>query len=107
MRRVFAVFSGPADDVDGACPSPGRYSKYSRCLSQTPWYVGGGRRTKSSIQEMVTDTIVAHTRASGQLGSAAVLAQCFGWESLIKLSIVASCRGEKWRRHFTLAAGAS
>lgn len=35
----------------------GRYNKYSRELSQTPWLVDGERRIESSVQELITDIV--------------------------------------------------
>ncbi|XP_037072190.1 tRNA pseudouridine synthase Pus10-like [Pollicipes pollicipes] len=43
----------------------GRYNKYSRNMSQTPWHVDGARRTESSLQEVITDPLVSLTKASG------------------------------------------
>ncbi|CAD5116681.1 unnamed protein product [Dimorphilus gyrociliatus] len=42
----------------------GRYNKYSRKLSQTPWVLDSGeRRTNSSVQEMLCDSIKSHFKA--------------------------------------------
>ncbi|KAK2184310.1 hypothetical protein NP493_270g00024 [Ridgeia piscesae] len=35
----------------------GRYNKYSRTLSQTPWIIDGSRKTESSIEELVCTKI--------------------------------------------------
>ncbi|XP_043195096.1 tRNA pseudouridine synthase Pus10-like isoform X1 [Amphibalanus amphitrite] len=43
----------------------GRYNKYSRTMSQTPWTVDGARRTESSLQERITDRLVQLTRSAG------------------------------------------
>ncbi|XP_065833538.1 tRNA pseudouridine synthase Pus10-like [Oscarella lobularis] len=43
----------------------GRYNKYSRTLSQTPWVLDGMRKTESSIQEMICDKLQARLKASG------------------------------------------
>ena len=36
-----------------------RYNKFSRELSQTPWIVDGGRKTESSVQELICDKLEA------------------------------------------------
>ncbi|KAK2161855.1 hypothetical protein LSH36_108g01106 [Paralvinella palmiformis] len=41
----------------------GRYNKYSRDLSQTPWVVDGERRTESSIEEMICAHLQKATQA--------------------------------------------
>lgn len=38
----------------------GRYCKYSRLLSQTPWILNGKRIMESSVQELITDIISKH-----------------------------------------------
>ncbi|KAK8775779.1 hypothetical protein V5799_030878 [Amblyomma americanum] len=38
----------------------GRYSKYSRLLSQTPWILNGKRIMESSVQELITDVVNKH-----------------------------------------------
>ncbi|KAI0209034.1 putative tRNA pseudouridine synthase Pus10 [Lamellibrachia satsuma] len=35
----------------------GRYNKYSRTLSQTPWIIDGSRKTESSIEELICTKI--------------------------------------------------
>ncbi|CAL1296093.1 unnamed protein product [Larinioides sclopetarius] len=35
----------------------GRYNKYSRELSQTPWLVDGERKMESSVNELITDVV--------------------------------------------------
>ena len=35
----------------------GRYNKYSRTLSQTPWFVDGERKGETSVQELICDPI--------------------------------------------------
>jgi len=42
----------------------GRYNKYSRELSQTPWLIDGERKTESSVQELICDSLVKATGAS-------------------------------------------
>lgn len=43
----------------------GRYNKYSRNLSQTPWVIDGERRMDSSVQEIISDPLVSICRADG------------------------------------------
>lgn len=38
----------------------GRYCKYSRLLSQTPWILNGKRIMESSVQELITDVVTEH-----------------------------------------------
>jgi len=38
----------------------GRYNKFSRTLSQTPWLIDGERKTESSVQELICDNIQQH-----------------------------------------------
>lgn len=38
----------------------GRYCKYSRLLSQTPWILNGERIMESSVQEFITDVVDKH-----------------------------------------------
>ncbi|XP_065060401.1 tRNA pseudouridine synthase Pus10-like isoform X2 [Rhopilema esculentum] len=42
----------------------GRYNKYSRELSQTPWIIDGTRKTESSVQELICDKILQYFRAT-------------------------------------------
>ncbi|XP_071799934.1 tRNA pseudouridine synthase Pus10-like [Asterias amurensis] len=42
----------------------GRYNKYSRNLSQTPWLIEGQRKTESSMQEIICDPIQDLFKAS-------------------------------------------
>ncbi|XP_034248513.1 tRNA pseudouridine synthase Pus10 [Thrips palmi] len=41
----------------------GRYNKFSRKLSQTPWLIGGERLMESSVQELLCDRIVQLAKA--------------------------------------------
>ncbi|XP_015922078.1 tRNA pseudouridine synthase Pus10 [Parasteatoda tepidariorum] len=41
----------------------GRYNKYSRVLSQTPWIVDGERHMESSVSELITDIVEKHIQA--------------------------------------------
>lgn len=42
----------------------GRYNKYSRVLSQTPWIIDGLRKVESSVQELVCEQLCQMTRCS-------------------------------------------
>ncbi|XP_052270788.1 tRNA pseudouridine synthase Pus10-like isoform X2 [Dreissena polymorpha] len=44
----------------------GRYNKYSRELSQTPWIIEGTRRSESSVEELLNDHIRKFFRHSEQ-----------------------------------------
>ena len=35
----------------------GKYNKFSRCLSQTPWYVDGEKKMNTSVQELIIGEI--------------------------------------------------
>jgi len=41
----------------------GRYCKYSRTLSQTPWVIDGKRKTESSVEELITNHVIELLRA--------------------------------------------
>jgi tRNA U54 and U55 pseudouridine synthase Pus10 len=45
----------------------GRYNKFSRTLSQTPWVIDGERRIKSSVQEIISGNLQAASKAEGNL----------------------------------------
>jgi tRNA pseudouridine synthase 10 len=60
--------SAPCDCTSVVCTHEaifvaGRYNKYSRDLSQTPWVVDGERRTESSIEEMICIHLKDATKA--------------------------------------------
>ena len=40
----------------------GRYNKYSRTLSQTPWILDGVRKAETSVQELMSDQLVKKIR---------------------------------------------
>lgn len=40
----------------------GRYNKYSRTLSQTPWIIDGMKRMESSVQDLISDHLVKKIR---------------------------------------------
>ena len=46
--------------------TPGRYQKYSRVLSQTPWIVDGVTKVEGSVQELVCQVILERFKPSGQ-----------------------------------------
>ncbi|XP_046616506.1 tRNA pseudouridine synthase Pus10 [Neodiprion virginianus] len=41
----------------------GRYTKYSRELSQTPWFIGGEKKMETSVQELLCDQILKFVKA--------------------------------------------
>ncbi|XP_020710993.2 tRNA pseudouridine synthase Pus10 [Athalia rosae] len=41
----------------------GRYNKYSRELSQTPWFICGQKKMETSVQELLCDPIVKFVKA--------------------------------------------
>ncbi|XP_053568618.1 LOW QUALITY PROTEIN: tRNA pseudouridine synthase Pus10 [Bombina bombina] len=41
----------------------GRYNKYSRNLSQTPWIIDGERKMESSVEELITEHLIAVFKA--------------------------------------------
>jgi len=43
----------------------GRYNKWDRHLSQTPWFIDGERKTETSVQELICDQIQTAVRADG------------------------------------------
>ncbi|XP_023235051.1 putative tRNA pseudouridine synthase Pus10 [Centruroides sculpturatus] len=48
----------------------GRYNKYSRQLSQTPWIIDGDKRMMTSVQELIVDVIKEHIKATKIIFSA-------------------------------------
>ncbi|GFN89346.1 pseudouridylate synthase 10 [Plakobranchus ocellatus] len=44
----------------------GRYQKYSRVLSQTPWIVDGKRVMEGSVEELICDPILSTFRPAGE-----------------------------------------
>lgn len=44
----------------------GRYNKYSRTLSQTPWMIEGQRRSESSVQELLCTEVNKHFKSTEQ-----------------------------------------
>ena len=56
-----AVFNQPPSVTVVFSQAPlfiaGRYNKYSRTLSQTPWFVDGGRKGETSVQELICDPL--------------------------------------------------
>ncbi|XP_006817042.1 tRNA pseudouridine synthase Pus10-like [Saccoglossus kowalevskii] len=47
------------------CVFSGRYNKYSRLLSQTPWILEGERKTESSVEELICEKIKDVLQADG------------------------------------------
>jgi tRNA pseudouridine synthase 10 len=43
----------------------GRYNKYSRTLSQTPWVIDGKRKSESSVEELIAEHVVRLFEADG------------------------------------------
>ncbi|KAJ9578251.1 hypothetical protein L9F63_005521 [Diploptera punctata] len=43
----------------------GRYNKFSRMLSQTPWVIDGERRMESSVQEIICESLQTVSRSEG------------------------------------------
>jgi tRNA pseudouridine synthase 10 len=44
----------------------GRYNKYSRNLPQTPWIIDGERKMESSVEELISDHLLAVFRAESK-----------------------------------------
>ncbi|CAH7003915.1 Pus10 [Phodopus roborovskii] len=49
----------------GAVFVAGRYNKYSRNLPQTPWIIDGERKMESSVEELISDHLLAAFKAEG------------------------------------------
>jgi len=45
----------------------GRYNKFSRTLSQTPWVIDGERRMESSVQEIISESLHTASKAERNL----------------------------------------
>ncbi|XP_039594216.1 putative tRNA pseudouridine synthase Pus10 [Polypterus senegalus] len=43
----------------------GRYNKYSRTLPQTPWVIDGERKMESSVEELISEHLLATFKADG------------------------------------------
>lgn len=60
----------------------GRYNKWSRNLSQTPWLIKGKRKTESSVEELITDLVRKAFKATktmfGSSGREDVDVRCLG-----------------------------
>lgn len=41
----------------------GRYTKFNRQLSQTPWLINGEKKMETSVQELICALIIEHTKA--------------------------------------------
>lgn len=55
----------------------GRYNKFSRTLSQTPWVIDGERRMDSSVQEIISENLQVASRAEGNLYNSLIF-HCYG-----------------------------
>ena len=56
--------------------TPGRYQKYSRVLSQTPWIVDGVTKVEGSVQELVCQIILERFKPSGQSTACVCVCEC-------------------------------
>lgn len=45
---------------------PGRYNKYSRNLPQTPWIIDGERKLESSVEELISEHLMAEFKADSK-----------------------------------------
>lgn len=54
MRLEKIEFTGPTVFLAG------RYNKFSRKLSQTPWIVGGKRLAENSVEDIMVEAILPH-----------------------------------------------
>uniref|UniRef100_A0A2R8ZVY3 tRNA pseudouridine synthase Pus10 n=1 Tax=Pan paniscus TaxID=9597 RepID=A0A2R8ZVY3_PANPA len=50
----------------GAVFVAGRYNKYSRNLPQTPWIIDGERKLESSVEELISDHLLAVFKAESE-----------------------------------------
>ncbi|KFW76036.1 Putative tRNA pseudouridine synthase Pus10, partial [Phalacrocorax carbo] len=48
---------------NGALFVAGRYNKYSRNLPQTPWIIDGERKLESSVEELISEHLIAEFKA--------------------------------------------
>lgn len=44
----------------------GRYNKYSRNLPQTPWIIDGERKLESSVEELISEHLMAEFKADSK-----------------------------------------
>jgi tRNA pseudouridine synthase 10 len=56
-RPSMAVTVSPISCQHSALYIGGRYNKFSRTLSQTPWLIGGVRKTESSVEEYICEPV--------------------------------------------------
>lgn len=47
----------------------GRYNKFSRKISQTPWVIEGERKITESVQEMITDSVSKFIKADCKISN--------------------------------------
>lgn len=58
LRLDKISFTGPTVFVAG------RYNKFSRQLSQSPWVIGGKRMSQESVQEFIVGVVAPHFKAA-------------------------------------------
>lgn len=58
MRLEKIEFTGPTVFLAG------RYNKFSRKLSQTPWIVGGKRLAENSVEDIMVEAILPHFKVT-------------------------------------------
>jgi len=61
----------------------GRYNKYSRELSQSPWLIDGVRRGDTSVSELICQPLEAFTRADCKSVGAFTHADCKSVEAIV------------------------
>jgi len=59
LIRIFVVCSSNCQHQLIFYFSKGRYCKFSRKLSQTPWFLNGGRKSETSTEELISKHIIA------------------------------------------------
>uniref|UniRef100_A0A670I6T2 tRNA pseudouridine synthase Pus10 n=1 Tax=Podarcis muralis TaxID=64176 RepID=A0A670I6T2_PODMU len=52
--------------TNGAIFVAGRYNKYSRTLPQTPWIIDGERKMESSVEELISEHLMAAFKADSE-----------------------------------------
>ena len=64
LSRISSPCSHKVTLIHDSCYIAGRYNKYSRKLSQTPWVIDGVKKSETSVQELISAVIVDAFRAS-------------------------------------------
>lgn len=67
VNVLFVSFTNP--EVEYVSPlffSTGRYNKYSRTLPQTPWIIDGERKMESSVEELISEHLMATFKADSE-----------------------------------------